>query len=156
MPNTKTWVTQVPQNIDKVWDFFSRPENLNEITPDDMKFQFLTDTKGKMMYEGMIIRYKVSPLPLMKFNWVTEITKIREKEYFIDEQRIGPYKLWHHEHHFRKIDENNTEMRDILTYDVGKDIFGPILDKLFIGKKVDSIFDFREKIITNFFKKEIL
>jgi len=152
MPNTKTWVTQVPQNIDKVWDFFSRPENLNEITPDDMKFQFLTDTKGKMMYEGMIIRYKVSPLPLMKFNWVTEITKIREKEYFIDEQRIGPYKLWHHEHHFRKIDENNTEMRDILTYDVGKGILGPILDKLFIGKKVDGIFDFREKMISNFFK----
>lgn len=152
MPNTKTWVTQVPQNIDKVWDFFSRPENLNEITPDDMKFQFLTDTKGKMMYEGMIIRYKVSPLPLMKFNWVTEITKIREKEYFIDEQRIGPYKLWHHEHHFRKIDENNTEMRDILTYDVGKGIFGPMLDSLFIGKKVDGIFEFREKIITNFFK----
>ncbi len=152
MPNTKTWVTRVPQNIDKVWDFFSRPENLNEITPDDMKFQFLTDTKGKMMYEGMIIRYKVSPLPLMKFNWVTEITKIREKEYFIDEQRIGPYKLWHHEHHFRKIDENNTEMRDILTYDVGKGILGPILDKLFIGKKVDGIFDFREKMISNFFK----
>ena len=70
MPNTKTWVTQVPQNIDKVWDFFSRPENLNEITPDDMKFQFLTDTKGVKMYEGMIINYKVSPLPLIKFNWV--------------------------------------------------------------------------------------
>lgn len=152
MPTTKTWTSIVPQNIDKVWDFFSRPENLNEITPDDMKFQFLTETKGIKMYEGMIIRYKVSPLPLMKFNWVTEITKISEKEYFVDEQRIGPYKLWHHEHHFRKIDENHTEMTDILTYDVGKCIFGPILDKLFIGKKVDAIFDYREAMISKFFK----
>lgn len=152
MPTTKTWITQVPQNIDKVWDFFSRPENLNEITPDDMKFQFLTDTKGVKMYEGMIISYKVSPLPLMKFNWVTEITKISEKEYFVDEQRIGPYKMWHHEHHFRKIDDNTTEMKDILTYDVGKSILGPILDKLFIGKKVDGIFDFREEMISKYFK----
>ncbi|MFA7326457.1 MAG: SRPBCC family protein [Candidatus Kapaibacterium sp.] len=152
MPTTKTWTSRVPQNIDKVWDFFSRPENLNEITPDDMKFHFLTDTKGKKMYEGMIIRYKVSPLPLMKFNWVTEITKISEKEYFVDEQRIGPYRMWHHEHHFRIIDENTTEMTDILTYDVGKGILGPILDKLFIGKKVDSIFDFREEMISKYFK----
>lgn len=152
MPTTKTWTSLVPQNIDKVWDFFSRPENLNEITPDDMKFQFLTDTKGKKMYEGMIIRYKVSPLPLMKFNWVTEITKISEKEYFVDEQRIGPYRMWHHEHHFRKIDDNTTEMKDILTYDVGKGILGPILDKLFIGKKVDGIFDFREEMISKHFK----
>ncbi|PKL80374.1 MAG: hypothetical protein CVV25_04385 [Ignavibacteriae bacterium HGW-Ignavibacteriae-4] len=152
MPTTKTWTSIVPQNIDKVWDFFSRPENLNEITPDDMKFQFLTDTKGKKMYEGMIIRYKVSPLPLMKFNWVTEITKISEKEYFVDEQRIGPYRMWHHEHHFRKVDENTTEMTDILTYDIGKGILGPILDKLFIGKKVDGIFDFREEMISKYFK----
>ncbi len=152
MPTTKIWKSTVPQNLEKVWDFFSRPENLNEITPDDMKFQFLTDTKGKKMYEGMIIRYNVSPLPLMKFNWVTEITKIREKEYFVDEQRIGPYKMWHHEHHFRKIDENTTEMTDILTYDVGKGILGPILDRLFIGKKVDGIFDFRETTISKYFK----
>lgn len=152
MPTTKTWTSVVSKNIDKVWDFFSRPENLNEITPDEMKFQFLTETKGIKMYEGMIIRYKVSPLPLMKFNWVTEITKISEKEYFVDEQRIGPYKLWHHEHHFRKIDENHTEMTDILTYDVGKGIFGPMLDKLFIGKKVDGIFDYREAMISKFFK----
>lgn len=152
MATTKTWKTIVPQNIDKVWGFFSRPENLNEITPDDMKFNFLTDTKGKEMYEGMIIRYKVSPFAGIKFNWVTEITKISEKEYFVDEQRIGPYKMWHHEHHFRKIDENTTEMTDILNYDVGKGIFGPILDSLFIGKKVDGIFDFREEMISKYFK----
>lgn len=152
MANTKTWKTIVPKNIDIVWDFFSRPENLNKITPDDMKFSFLTDTKGKKMYEGMIIRYKVSPFAGIKFTWVTEITKISEKEYFVDEQRIGPYKMWHHEHHFRKIDENTTEMIDILNYDVGKGILGPILDKLIIGKKVDGIFDFREEMISKYFK----
>lgn len=152
MPATKIWKTIVPQNIDKVWDFFSRPENLNEITPDDMKFQFLTETKGIKMYEGMIIRYKVSPFAGLKFNWVTEITKIVEKEYFVDEQRIGPYKMWHHEHHFRKIDENTTEMTDILNYDVGKGILGPIMDKLVIGKKVDGIFEYREKMINSYFK----
>jgi len=152
MATTKSWKTIVPQNIDKVWDFFSRPENLNEITPDDMKFNFLTDTKGKKMYEGMIIRYKVSPFTGIKFTWVTEITKISEKEYFVDEQRIGPYKMWHHEHHFKKIDENTTEMTDILNYDVGKGFIGPILDKIFIGKKVDGIFDFREEMISKYFK----
>lgn len=152
MAITKTWKTIVPKNIDIVWDFFSRPENLNEITPKDMKFNFLTETKGKKMYEGMIIKYKVSPFAGIKFTWVTEITKISEKNYFVDEQRIGPYRMWHHEHHFRKIDENTTEMIDILNYDVGKGLFGPILNSLFIGKKVDGIFNFREEMISKYFK----
>ena len=151
MPTTKTWTSIVPNNIDKVWDFFSRPENLNEITPDDMKFQFLTDTKGKKMYEGMIIRYKVSPLPLMKFNWVTEITKIREKEYFVDEQRIGPYRMWHHEHHFEAV-EGGVKMTDIVSYRVPFGLLGKLVNWLFVGKKVAGIFKYREQVIGRFFE----
>jgi len=151
MTITKEWKTIIKSDINTVWDFFSRPENLNNITPDDMKFEYLTDTSGKQMYEGMIIKYKVSPFPGVKMHWVTEITKIENKKYFVDEQRIGPYKMWHHEHHFRAIDDNTTEMIDILNYNVGRGIIGTIADKLVINSKVDSIFEFRQATIDKHF-----
>jgi ligand-binding SRPBCC domain-containing protein len=151
MTITKEWKTIIKSDLDTVWDFFSTPDNLNNITPDEMKFEFLTDTAGKKMYEGMIIKYKVSPFPGVKMNWVTEITKISDKNYFVDEQRIGPYKMWHHEHHFKALDNNTTEMIDILNYNVGKGILGPIADKLIVNKKVDLIFDFRQSTIDKYF-----
>ncbi len=139
----------VPSNLDKVWDFFSSPSNLSKITPPEMGF-LITSPPQAEMYPGMFITYKVSPVLGMKLNWVTEITQMREKEYFIDEQRRGPYSTWHHEHHFRKV-EGGVEMHDILYYKVPLGVLGRIADIVFVNKKVREIFKFREKQIIKLF-----
>jgi len=98
----KEWEQTIPGSIEKVWQYFSRPENLDTLTPENMSLQILSDLKDRPMYEGMIIRYKVSPVLNIPLNWATEITHLKDKDYFIDEQRFGPYTLWHHEHHFEE------------------------------------------------------
>ena len=96
---------KINTSIDEIWDFISSPTNLKEITPDYMGFDIMnTRQLSEKMYEGMIIGYKVSPLLGIKTTWVTEITHIRDKEFFIDEQRIGPYAMWHHQHLIRPIE----------------------------------------------------
>lgn len=152
MTTTKIWKTNIPRSLEEVWDFFLRSENLEKITPIYMNFENLTESKEPLMYEGMIIKYKVSPFAILRINWATEITKIEEMCYFVDEQRIGPYRMWHHEHHFKKIDDSNTEMIDILNYNIGKGLIGVIANKLFVEKKIDEIFDFRYKTFKEYFK----
>lgn len=88
--------------LDEAWSFFSSPGNLNLITPDDLDFKIL-DTLPDQMYQGLMIRYKIKPMLNIPLDWVTEITMIKDKEYFIDEQRKGPYRIWHHEHHFKEV-----------------------------------------------------
>jgi len=90
-------VQHINAPIEECWDFFSCPTNLQKITPEEMSFQ-ITDFDSKRMYPGQIIQYKVSPLLGIKLPWVTEITYVEENSYFIDEQRFGPYSLWHHKH----------------------------------------------------------
>ncbi len=131
----------IPVSIEKAWDFFSDPKNLNEITPEDMTFRIINSLPERM-YEGMLIHYKISPFLSIPMNWLTEITHIREKEFFIDEQRIGPYRLWHHEHHFSKT-EKGILMTDLLHYDIGMGFLGNIAGAVFIHRKVRSIFDYR-------------
>ncbi|HMV78279.1 MAG TPA: SRPBCC family protein [Leptospiraceae bacterium] len=139
----------LPVSMEKAWDFFSDPENLNEITPEDMTFRIMS-TLPEKMYEGMLIHYKISPFLSIPLDWVTEITHIREKEFFIDEQRIGPYRIWHHEHHFRKA-ENGILMTDLLNYDVGMGVLGSIAGAVFVHRKVRSIFDYRYEKLKNLF-----
>ena len=98
---TKT--QKLPSSIEEIWDFISAPGNLKEITPADMGFIVTSNNGSEKMYPGMIITYKVSPLLGIKLNWMTEITHVKEYEYFVDEQRIGPYSMWHHQH---KIESN--------------------------------------------------
>ena len=136
----------------EAWDFFSSPRNLNEITPDDMTF-VITSQVPEKMYEGLLITYKVSPFLNIPMNWVTEITHISEPFYFVDEQRIGPYRLWHHEHHFREV-PGGVEMTDILHYDVGKGFIGRLASWLFVDHKVKSIFAFREKKLKEMFPEK--
>ena len=93
----------IPASIDEIWDFISSPSNLKEITPKHMGFEVTGNTGKGQMYPGMIITYKVSPLLGIKLDWVTEITHVKDKEYFVDEQRIGPYTMWHHEHKIEPI-----------------------------------------------------
>jgi len=108
---------------------------------------YASDTK---MYEGMIITYKISPLLGIKMNWMTEITHVRDGEYFVDEQRFGPYALWHHEHHFKKI-EGGVLMNDILNYAIPYSVIGTLANKVFVGKQIKKIFNYREQAIKEMF-----
>ncbi len=142
-------VQKLPITLDKAWDFFSSPKNLNEITPDDMTFRITSEVPEKM-YEGMFITYKISPFLGIQLDWCTEITHIKDRAFFVDEQRKGPYNIWHHEHHFKEID-GGVEMTDILNYDIGKGPLGPIAGLIFVDAKVKGIFDYRfEKLIEIF------
>lgn len=131
-------------SIDEVWDFISNPANLKRITPEYMGFHIKGKQLPEKMYAGQIIRYRVTPLFNIPMNWVTEITHVKEKEYFVDEQLVGPYKLWHHEHSIKETD-NGVIMKDILTYEPPMGFLGNITNSLIIKNKIKQIFDFREK-----------
>jgi ligand-binding SRPBCC domain-containing protein len=146
----KEWVQVIPRDLEEVWHFFSRPENLNDMTPADMDFQIMTDIQGVEMYEGMIIQYKVSPMLGIKLNWVTEITHVRDRQYFIDEQRFGPYALWHHQHHFELVD-GGVKMTDILNYKVPYGFIGDIANAIFVENRIDEIFKYRIKAVEKIF-----
>ncbi|GAB2685901.1 SRPBCC family protein [Mucilaginibacter koreensis] len=145
------WEQSMPISLDQAWDFFSSPLNLAKITPPDMKFivtsNYSEDTK---MYPGMIITYKVSPLLGIKLNWMTEITHVQDHVYFVDEQRFGPYALWHHQHHFTEI-PGGVHMTDILDYAIPYGMIGRLSNTLLVGKQVKKIFQFREKAIVKMF-----
>ncbi|MBC6109536.1 hypothetical protein ACFOG5_22250 [Pedobacter fastidiosus] len=144
---------KVPVDLDTAWDFFSSPLNLSEITPKDMTFEVTSpNMKGAKMYPGMIITYKVSPLLGIKLNWVTEITHARDKEYFIDEQRFGPFAFWHHNHHFEAID-GGVLMHDTLHYGIGFGPIGSIANSIMVSKKINEIFNFRYKKVEELFGK---
>lgn len=142
---------RIPIGIDEAWDFFSSPLNLAKITPQDMAFTVTSELQeNEKMYPGMIITYKVSPVAGIKLNWMTEITQVEDLQYFIDEQRLGPYKFWHHQHHFKEI-TGGVEMNDILTYGLPMGIFGKIANSIFVANKLKQIFDYREKKVTELF-----
>ncbi len=143
-------VQRIPVDIETAWDFFSSPNNLSKITPKKMNFRIISDLKDGKMFPGMFIVYKVSPVFGVPITWVTEITQISEKNYFIDEQRIGPYKLWHHEHHFKEI-EGGIEMSDLLYYSLPFGFIGKIINFLFVKRQVTGIFNYRENILREIF-----
>lgn len=140
----------IPIPVPEAWDFFSKPDNLAKITPEYMNFKILSKSDAGEMYPGMFVTYTVSPFFHLSLNWATEITQIKEHKYFIDNQIRGPYKIWHHEHHFKAID-GGTEMRDILFYDVPYGFLGRMVHKLFIRKRVEEIFEFREHKVKELF-----
>jgi len=142
----------IPASIDEIWDFISSPSNLKEITPKHMGFEVTGNTGKGQMYPGMIITYKVSPLLGIKLDWVTEITHVKDKEYFVDEQRIGPYTMWHHEHKIETI-VGGIMMTDIVTYQPPMGILGAIANTLFIKKQLEEIFGYRTVALENIFGK---
>lgn len=144
---------KLPVDLDTAWDFFSSPLNLAEITPKDMTFDVTSpNMEQTKMYPGMIITYKVSPLLGIKLDWMTEITHVVDKKYFIDEQRFGPFAFWHHQHHFSQI-ENGILMQDILHYAIGYGPIGKIANAVTVHKKINAIFDFRFKKVEEMFGK---
>lgn len=137
-----TRIQKLPADIHEVWNYIATPRNLQEITPADMGFLITSNNGSERMYPGMIITYKVSPLFGIKLNWVTEITHISEYEYFVDEQRIGPYTIWHHEHKIQPAD-GGVLMTDIVTYQPPFNFLGSFANSLIIRKKLQQIFDYR-------------
>lgn len=137
----KETVQHVNATIEECWAFFSSPRNLQKITPDDMGFE-ITDFDGKPMYAGQIIQYTVSPLLGLKLNWMTEISFVKDNSYFVDEQRFGPYALWHHKHFFEAT-ESGTKMTDIVHYALPLGILGRIMNTLLVKNKLKEIFDYR-------------
>lgn len=137
---------KINASIDEVWDFISSPKNLKEITPEYMGFDITTKDLAEKMYPGMIISYMVKPLLGLKSIWVTEITHVKDKEYFVDEQRVGPYNIWHHEHFIEPI-ENGVLMKDIVSYKPPFGFLGSIANSLLIKKKLNEIFEYRSEAI---------
>lgn len=144
--------TQQKLNISKnnAWNFFSNPANLSKITPPWLNFR-VTSALPEKMYAGLIITYSVKPLLNISQTWVTEITHVDDLNYFVDEQRFGPYKMWHHEHKFTESLDGGILMEDIVTYAVPFGFIGRIANSVIISKKINEIFSFRRKILDDMF-----
>lgn len=152
--HSHTYDQFLPISLDEAWDFFSKPGNLNEITPEDMQFEILTKDIPRM-YQGQIIQYNVTPFPFVKMGWVTEITHVEDRKMFVDEQRFGPYAFWHHQHHFEEV-PGGVKMIDILHYRVPLGIVGKFINWLLIYNKVRGIFDYRYQVLENKFGNSVL
>lgn len=139
----------IPADLEKVWAYFATPRNLNAMTPPDMDFEF---TRGgdEPMYAGQVIEYRVAIVPGVRVRWLTQITHVREQAFFIDEQRIGPYRLWIHEHCFEPVD-GGVRMTDRVIYALPFGSLGRIIHALFISSRLKQIFDYRYRKVEEIF-----
>ena len=140
----------LPIALEEAWTFFTQPENLKKITPPKMGFDITGRSADGPVYPGMIITYKVSPLLGIKMNWMTEITHVRENQFFVDEQRLGPYKIWHHEHHFEQTNDG-VLMTDIVHYATPWYVPDFIVHPLIIKPQLNEIFDYRTQVLEKLF-----
>lgn len=141
----------VKTDLKTCWDFFSSPRNLKTITPDYMGFDVLVDIPEKM-YEGLMIEYSVKPLLSIPMKWITEIKYVHDQEYFVDEQRKGPYKIWHHEHHFKAV-EGGVEVTDIVSYELPLGFLGRLAHPIVVKNKLEEIFEYRFKKVEELFNQ---
>lgn len=141
---------KLPIDQKSAWKFFSDPKNLSKITPPGMNFRIRSKIEKEETYEGQMIAYTVSPVFGIPMTWLTEITHVKAPNYFVDEQRKGPYRIWHHEHEFISI-PGGVEMHDRLTYEIPFGPFGEILNSLFIEKKIQEIFTYRKVVLEKMF-----
>lgn len=140
------FIQYIPATLAEAWDFFSRPGNLPYITPPGMDFTVISKHHGEHMYTGQIIEYKLRPLLNIPMYWMTEITHVEPLRYFIDEQRFGPYQLWHHQHHFKEV-EGGVEMTDLVHYRLPFWFIGNLVDALVVRKQLNEIFRFRKEAV---------
>jgi len=146
-------VQRLPISLEKAWEFFSSPLNLKEITPSYMGFHVTSDPAFlQKMYAGQIITYTVKPLLGIPLFWMTEIKHVEPGQFFVDEQRVGPYAIWHHQHHFRAI-PGGVEMTDLVHYKIPLGWLGDFANWLFVQRQLNGIFDFRWKKLEELFGK---
>jgi len=141
----------IKTDMNTAWEFLSDPKNLQRITPEAMGFNILAGADRKM-FPGQVIHYTVSPFPGITTKWVTEITHVEDGKYFVDEQRFGPYALWHHKHFIKEID-GGIEMEDVVDYKIPFGFLGQIAHPLFVKNKLRDIFKYREKKLIKLFGK---
>lgn len=140
-------IQKLPISLQQAWDFFSAPANLKEITPDYMGFEIRSDPDFlQKMYAGQIITYTVRPVLGIPLFWMTEITHVEPGKFFVDEQRVGPYALWHHQHHFREI-PGGVEMTDLVHYKLPLGPLGDFAHGLFVKHQLNAIFNYRYQIL---------
>lgn len=144
---------QLPISLEEAWDFFSDASKLAEITPPWMNFQVTGELPDKM-YPGMIATYRLQPMLGVKLQWVTEITHVKEHELFVDEQRFGPYRFWHHQHLFKEID-GGVKMQDIVHYALPFSLLGRAVHMISIEKKLQHIFSYRRQKLNERFASHI-
>jgi ligand-binding SRPBCC domain-containing protein len=143
-------VQKIPTDMETAWSFFSDPGNLQTITPRNLRFTILSDRNGEKMYPGQIIEYIVRPVWGIPIYWMTEITHVQDHVLFVDEQRVGPYRIWHHQHHFRVI-KGGLEMTDIIHYRNPLGLIGNLANRFFVEEQLRKIFEFRFKKIEELF-----
>ena len=148
---TKTSFQKLPITIDQAWNFLSNPQNLAAITPDFMQFE-IESGADRAIFPGQIIQYTVRPVLGIKIKWVTEITHVLNKQYFVDEQRYGPYALWHHKHFLKEI-PGGVEMEDIIDYKIPMGILGQWMHPWLVKPKLDAIFNYRQHRLEKLFGK---
>ena len=136
--------------LEKCWRFFGDPRNLAQITPPALSFEVLSEVPAEM-YAGLMIAYRVRPLFGVPVRWLTEISHVQAPHYFVDEQRVGPYRVWHHEHHFRAIEGGRTEVRDLVHYVLPFGIFGALTHPWLVAPELERIFAYREKKVAEIF-----
>lgn len=141
--HTLDQIQRLPISVAEAWDFFSDARNLERITPPDMGFE-VTSPLPDRMYAGMLVTYRVRPLLGVPVTWVTEITHVDEPRLFVDEQRFGPYRFWHHQHLFREI-EGGVEMRDIVSYVLPPG--GGVARKWLVTPRLEQIFSHRRRVL---------
>ncbi|OEJ98543.1 cell division inhibitor [Flavivirga aquatica] len=141
----------LPISIDQAWEFLSNPKNLKTITPEYMGFNILSGA-DKPMYAGQIIQYIVTPILGIKIKWITEITHSLDKQYFVDEQRFGPYALWHHKHFIKEID-GGVEIEDIIDYKIPFGVLGQLAHPILVKPKLEEIFSYRTQKLEELFGK---
>lgn len=139
----------LPISVHEAWRFFSDPKNLCDITPPSLNFE-VTSTLPKKMYPGLIIRYRMTPLLKIPHQWITEITHVVEPHLFVDEQRFGPYRFWHHQHRFREI-EGGVAMQDLVHYVLPYGMIGRMAAARLVRRKLRHIFAFRRDYLAKKF-----
>lgn len=144
----RTQIVHAP--LVETWDFFSNPRNLERITPRALDFKILTNLPAKM-HAGLMIEYRVRPLFGIPMTWLTEITHVEEGRFFVDEQRVGPYRIWHHEHHFRELEAGRVEMLDRVTYQLPFGWLSEPMHALVVRSQLAQIFDFRVTAVDEIF-----
>lgn len=141
---------KLPVAIGQLWDFISSPHNLKIITPPSMDFKVISNLSSEKMYPGMVIVYRVKPIAGIPVTWVSEITHVLENHYFVDEQRSGPYKIWHHEHQLLPF-QGGTVMQDRITYAPPFGFIGQMANRWVIQYALNQIFDFRHRVLEQLF-----
>ncbi len=142
-------VQRLPIEMDEAWAFFSSPKNLPLITPPSLDFQTTNDVP-EVMHTGTIITYTIRPMFGLRVRWTTEITHADAPRLFVDEQRFGPYRFWHHQHHFRAID-GGTEVEDLVHYALPFGPLGDLAHALTVRRKLEEVFAYRREALAQRF-----